>query len=398
MKRLLKVIFAALLLVSLTGCKMKTQKGDKTDPDYVINKSRDATGYKYDWIDFIDYTIYGSNGTAYIEVSPKNLKSSDFQSDDDFIKIQTLIDNLDLNYSPNAQNTSSKLSVSPGYNLSTGDVITLSLKSSIDSSLGIYTEEYEIRVPELDNSKTIDLFTSDLVTFYGVDGGNSLDAGYLIKSDNLDYPEELIDNLTYKISLNNVSSIEKDKTVVTATANLDSDFMKANGYKNIATYLNKIGYAVEETEKQVVLHEVATAINFNSVKKETVINALFTAVQNAEIQTDGKSILNQICTVQKLNKDSDVHTYYVVYQDMNSDGDIFYFRRQFRAVDLDGNIIVLSIQQSEQTKEEYATGTNYENGQVVLNNMVIEQEQSEEEAAENGQEGVQESSEGENSD
>ena len=394
MKRLLKIFFIALLLVSITGCKMKTQKGDKTDPNYVINKGRDASGYKYDWIDFIEYTIYGSNGTAYIEVSPRNLKSSDFQSDEDFIKVQSVINNLNLNYSPNLQDINSRLSVSPGSNLSSGDVVTFSLTTSIDSSLNIYTEEYEIRVPELDDCKTIDLFSNDLVTFYGVSGGNSLDVGYLISNDTIDYPEELLANLTYSISLKNVSSIEKDKTVVTVTAGLNSDFMKANGYKSITNYLNKIGYTIENTEKQIVLHEIATAINFTTVKKESVINALFTAVSNAEMQTDGKSILNQICTVQKLNKDSDTHTYYVVYQDMNSDGNIFYFRRQFRAVDLDGTIIVLSMQQSEQTKEEYATGTSYENGQVLLNNMVIEQEQTEE-AEENGEEDVKETSESE---
>ena len=394
MKRLLKIFFIALLLVSITGCKMKTQKGDKTDPNYVINKGRDASGYKYDWIDFIEYTIYGSNGTAYIEVSPRNLKSSDFQSDEDFIKVQSVINNLNLNYSPNLQDINSRLSVSPGSNLSSGDVVTFSLTTSIDSSLNIYTEEYEIRVPELDDCKTIDLFSNDLVTFYGVSGGNSLDVGYLISNDTIDYPEELLANLTYSISLKNVSSIEKDKTVVTVTAGLNSDFMKANGYKSITNYLNKIGYTIENTEKQIVLHEIATAINFTTVKKESVINALFTAVSNAEMQTDGKSILNQICTVQKLNKDSDAHTYYVVYQDMNSDGNIFYFRRQFRAVDLDGTIIVLSMQQSEQTKEEYATGTSYENGQVLLNNMVIEQEQTEE-AEENGEEDVKETSESE---
>lgn len=370
--KILNILFATLCLVSITGCKMKTQQGDKNDPNYVINENRDSSGYKYDWIDFIEYTIYGSDGSAYIEVTPKELKSSDFESDEDFIEIQALIEKLELNYTPSSTSSGSKLSVSPGSNLSTGDVVTLSLKSSVDSSLSVYTGDYEIRVPELDASKPIDLFSSDLVTFYGIES-DKIEMGYQVVGDSITYPEELLDNLTYSISYTNVSEIEKDKTVVTVSASLNESFMKENGYNSLAYYLNKLGYAVETTEKQVVIHEIANQINFNTVKKADVVSALFDAINEAEIAADGKSNLNQICSVHKLNKDTDINTYYVVYQDMNSDGETFYFRRQFRAVDLNGQIIILTTYNSEQTQEQYAT-SNYENGEIVLDNMVVEQE------------------------
>lgn len=376
MKKFLKIMSVALCLFSITGCKMRTQTSEKQKPGYVINEKRSSEGYKYDWIDFIEYTIYGSNGTAYIEVKPKNLKSSDFASDEDFIEIQKLIEQLNLNYSPSAtNNSSSKLSVSPSTNLSSGDVITLSLKTSIDSSLGIYTGEYEIRVPELENSKTIDLFSDELVTFYGVDG--AIEANYQIVGSKITYPEELLDNLQYSISLVNVTNIEKDKTVVTITASLKEDFANENGYTSLAYYLNKLGYNVETTEKQVVIHEIARQINFNTVKSADVVSALFDAIEQAEINTDGKSNLNQICSVHRLSKDSkDVNAYYVVYQDMNSDGETFYFRRQFRAVNLNDQIIILSLYNSEQTKEEFATSP-YENGEILLNNTIVEQEAEE---------------------
>lgn len=385
MRKFLKILCATLCLVSITGCKMRTQTSKKQKPGYVINEKRNSSGYKYDWIDFIDYTIYGSDGTAYIEVKPKNLKSSDFESDEDFIKIQALIEELNLNYSPTSTSTkSSKLSVSPSTNLSSGDVITLSLKSSVDSSLGIYTEEYEIRVPELEDSKTIDLFANDLVTIYGVEG--AVEAHYQVTGSKITYPEELLNNLEYSISLLNVTEIEKDKTVVEVTANLNEDFADENGYTSLAYYLNKLGYNVETTTKQIVIHDIAKQINFNTVKRADVVSALFDAIEAAEISTDGKSNLNQICSVHRLSKDSkDANAYYVVYQDMNSDGDLFYFRRQFRAVDLNDQIIILSMMNSEQTKEEFAT-TSYENGEIVLNNMIIEQaEESTEEAEDSGE-------------
>lgn len=386
MRKFLKILCATLCLVSVTGCKMRTQTSAKQKPGYVINEKRDASGYKYDWIDFIDYTIYGSDGTAYIEVKPKNLKSSDFESDEDFIEIQALIEELNLNYSPSAtNNNASKLSVSPSTNLSSGDVITLALKSSIDSSLGIYTAEYEIRVPELESSKTIDLFSDDLVTFYGVDG--VVEAYYQVTGSKITYPEELLNNLEYSISLTNVTEIEKDKTVVKVTASLNEDFADDNGYTSLAYYLNKLGYSVDTTERQVVIHNIAKQINFNTVKSADVVSALFDAIEAAEISTDGKSNLNQICAVHRLSKDSkDANAYYVVYQDMNSDGEVFYFRRQFRAVDLNDQIIILSLLNSEQTREEFAT-TPYENGEIVLNNMIFEQ--AEEETAEETEDSVE---------
>lgn len=370
-KKLTKLLCATICLLSLAGCKVKEQPKDKTSADYIINENRDPSGYKYDWKDFFTYNIYGSSGTAYIEVTPKEIKSNDFDNDQDFIAIQSVLNKLNLTFSPN-KSSDSKLSVSPSTGLKTGDVVTFSLTTSIDSSVNMYTGEYEIRIPELEDSKTIDLFSDDLLTFCSV--GDS-EIFYLVNKNKTELPEELLNNLVYTFNFDKSSKLEIDKSILNVTVGLNSDFLKANGFSNITTYLNKLGYEPKTLETKLVLHDSVNEINFITERKDKIIEALLKTIENAEIATDGTSIINQICSIQKFSKDNDPFTYYVIYQDMNSDGETFYFRRQFRAFSFNDQIYVVKLGGAEQTKQDYATNA-YEGAEILLNNMIVEMEET----------------------
>ena len=371
---ILKFLCVGLMLTSFSGCKMKTQEKDKTDPDYIVNEYRTTDGYTYDWIDFVDIEVYGSDGVAYVEVTTKDIKASDFNSDADYISIKSVLDSLNLNYVAGGNNSGSKLTVSPDSNLSVGDVVTLSLSSTsgIDSNLGLNVQSYEFKVPELNSANKLELFSASNVTFYGLADTDEI---YYTYPKNTKFSEELQENLEYSIKADS-DELATDKTILTISVEMDSNFLRANNYPSLAQYLSRFGYEASEYSIQTVLHNLASPINFDTVMKSKVTDALFEVIKEDEIAKEGTSNLNQICSIHKLDRDSDNYTLYVVYQDVNSDGDVFYYRRQFRACYLNDEVIVLSINNSDTTKEEYASNP-YEGGQIVLNNTIIENTEEE---------------------
>lgn len=367
-KKILKMIACVMIATStLSGCRLKnTKKIDKSDENYVINSSRTTEGYTYDWIDFMNISVYGSDGVAYIEVTPKEIKASDFQSDADYIAMKNTLDKLNLSYKAGSNNSASKLTVTPDSNLKAGDVVTFALTTTVDSSLNMNTQEYEFRIPTLSQSSTIDLFGEDDVIFYGLDGTSEV---YYEFTKNTSFTDELQKNLIYTIKTD--GKVEADKTILDISADLDNTFLKEGGYTSFAMYLSKFGYEVESYSTQKVLHNVATPIDFNTVRTDKVISALFEKIEKAEISLKGSSTLNQIASVQKLYKDTDEYTYYVVYQDMDSEGNEKFLRRQFRGACLNDEIIILSLYNEEQSAERYATEA-YDNGEVKISSFVSE--------------------------
>lgn len=367
-RKIAKYLVCAVLAVStLTGCRLKnTKKIDKSDPEYVINSTRTTEGYAYDWIDFMNISVYGSDGVAYIEVTPKELKASDFQNDEDYIAMKSALDKLNLSYKAGSNNSASKLSVTPDSNLKAGDVVTFALTTTVDASLNMNTQEYEFRIPTLNESSTIDLFSEDDVVFYGLQGTTEV---YYQFTKNTSFTDELQKNLIYTIKTD--GEVEADKTILDISADLDKTFLKDGGYTSFAMYLSKFGYEVDDYSTQKVLHNIATPIDFNTVRTDKVISALFEKIEKAEISVKGSSTLNQIASVQKLYKDTDEYTYYVVYQDMDSEGNEKFLRRQFRGAYLNDEVIILSLYNEEQSAERYATEA-YDNGEVMISSFVSE--------------------------
>mgnify|MGYP004572831715 FL=1 len=374
-------VFACMLLVTgtLTGCRLKSQKKEisKNDPDYVINANRTTEGYNYDWIDFMNISVYGSDGVAYIEVTPKTVSANDFQSDEDYIKMKKVLDTLNLSYKAGANNSNTKMVVNPDSNLKTGDVVTFSLTTTVDASLKMNTQEYEFRIPTLNDSSTIDLFSEDDVIFFGLQDTNEL---YFKFTGNTSFSDELQKYIIYTIKPD--SALKEDATVLTITAELSNDFMKSNSYPSFAMYLSKYGYEAESFSTQKVLHNMATPIDFGTVRTDKVVSALYDKVSTIEINSKGESQVNQIASVHKLNRDTDPYTLYVVYQDMDSEGNVKYLRRQFRAAILGDEIVILSMNNEENTSEQYTTQA-YEGGELEFTTFVAENSEENTENADN---------------
>ncbi len=372
------------MVASLAGCAIRQKPKDKTSDSYVANEDRTTEGYKYDWIDYCDISVYGANGSAYIEVTPKEVKASDFESDADYIAIKSILDDLNLSYIAGANNSNTKLKVTPDSNLSAGDLVTFSITKTVDSKLGFNTQEYEFRVPTLSDANMLDLFSEDNVIFYGLDGTNEIKYTF---TDNSVFSDDIKNNIVYKISAD-TEVAEADKTILTVSASLDSKFLNETGYPTTEQYLSKYGYRADAYTVQKVLKEIAKPVDYQTVLKEKVVSALYEAIYNAEVSSDGASNLNTICCVQQLEKDaSDPYTQYVIYQDVNSNGDVFYLRRAFRAAYLNDKVFIVSLNNSENSKEEYATAP-YTGGTIVLDNVV--QEQAQEEVQEEAQEEIPE--------
>lgn len=368
MKRLITGIMTVVMLMSVTGC-LREQPKDKTSTDYVINEKRTTDGYKYDWIDFVEISVYGADGKAYVQVTPKEITADDFDSDADYIAIKSALDSLNLSYVANGSNTNSKLSVTPDSNLSSGDVVTLSIKQTVDSSLSLNTQEYEFRVPTLSEANTMDLFGENNVIFYGLEGTDEFK--YMI-ADNSMFTDAMKNNLVYTIK-SDTSTAEVGKTVLTVSAELSGSFLKEAGFPTTEQYLSMLGYKADSYSTQIVLRNMAKPVNYATVLKEKIINALYDAVYSAEVSSDGKSDLNTICNVQQFDKDAnDPYTQYVIYQDVSSDGTIRYYRRTFRAAYLGDKVIILSLNNSENASEEYAASA-YTGAQIVLDNAIVEE-------------------------
>lgn len=369
MRKVMASLMALMVVANLAGCAIRQKPKDKNSSSYVANEDRVTEGYKYDWIDYCDISVYGANGSAYIEVTPKEVKASDFESDADYIAIKAVLDELNLSYIAGGNNSASKLKVSPDSDLSAGDLVTFSITKTVDSKLSFNTQEYEFRIPTLSDANMLDLFSEDNVTFYALEGTGEIEYTF---TDNSIFSEELKENLVYKISAD-TSVAEADKTILSISASLNSQFLQNTGYPSTEQYLSKYGYRADAYTVQKVLKEIASPINYQTVLKEKVVNALYNAVYNAEVTTSGSSNLNTICCVQQLEKDAaDPFTQYVIYQDVNSNGDVYYYRRAFRAAYLNDQVIIVSMNNEESSKEEYATAP-YTGGEIVLNNVVQEQ-------------------------
>lgn len=377
MKRLITGIMTVVMLMSMSGC-LREQPKDKTSADYVINEKRTTDGYKYDWIDFVEISVYGADGKAYVQVTPKEITADDFDSDADYIAIKSALDSLNLSYVANGSNTNSKLSVTPDSNLSSGDVVTLSIKQTVDSSLSLNTQEYEFRVPTLSEANAMDLFGENNVIFYGLEGTGEFK--YMI-ADNSMFTDAMKNNLVYTIK-SDTTTAEVGKTVLTVSAELSGSFLKEAGFPTTEQYLSMLGYKADSYSTQIVLRNMAKPVNYATVLKEKIINALYDAVYSAEVSSDGKSDLNTICNVQQFDKDaSDPYTQYVIYQDVSSDGTTRYYRRAFRAAYLGDKVIILSLNNSENASEEYATSA-YTGAQIVLDNAIVEEASAETETPE----------------
>lgn len=386
-KKIITLLTCVLAIFSLTGCvgirSNKTSTEKKQDEDYVINDGRTeaASEYQYDWIDLIDIGVYGTNGNAFVEITPKDLKAGDFESDADFIAIKTEVSELNLNYvgqgTDNA-NSNSGITVDWSYNLSSGNVITISLnEEDAFSGLSVYKGDYEYRVGQLKETVDLDLFSTDNVIFYGLEETNEV-SYYITENSKLKEVTGLVNNIKYKITSND-TTVVADQTVLNVEASVDSKFLDEVGYSTFELYLAKEGYRPTSLTTQLVLHNIAKVVDFSKKEltdelKEALENAIVSA-ENGNGDGEGNEF-SAICSIQKLARDKDNYTFTVVYRDTNSEGNVAYYRRSIKIVDLNNRILLLSMDSQEKSSEEFATNP-YTDGNIVF--TYVDEVQSEEE-------------------
>lgn len=399
-KKLITLLTCLLALTSLTACvgirSSKTSTEKKQAEDYVINEDRaeKAANFMYDWIDLVDINVYGTNGNAFVEIKPKDLKASDFESDSDYMAIKTEVEDLNLYYVGDGldnSNQNSGITVDWAFNLSSGNVITIALAEEEEAFKGqsVYRGEYEYKVGNLKETETIDLFSEDNITFYGLEETGEV-TYYIPENSKLREVEGLIDNISYKITKDN-SNLAVDQTILSIEATINSKYLQEIGYSTFALYLAKEGYRTDNFTTQLVLHNLARVMDFsnNELANEAIslLEDKITSLEGSEGDGAG-NFFSSVCSIQKLNKDkNDAYAYYVIYRDTNSEGNVNYLRRSIRLVDLNNRALLLSIGGQETSNESFAYDA-YTDGQIVYSNYVeevqeenLEEDENQEDAA-----------------
>ena len=351
MKKFYKFLTVMLVLLTLVGCGSKK-----------LNSKR-SKGYKFDFVDFINITVYGDDGNGYIEITPKDITVNDFDDEQDYINVKHDLDELNLEYRY-GQNKSTGIKLSKVQRLRNGDVVTISVSSRVKLKSDMNTGAYEYLVGGLTQAQAIDLFSPDLVTFFMNDDKQVL---YHIK-ENKALPDSLLENLVYEIKY--TGAPEVDKTVLSVTATMNETYLLDSGYIALENYLAKHNLRAE-LETETVLKNYVSPVEFSSSNQTAIEKALYKKL--LEVEPD----LYKVCNIQQLERQkiSEPYTYYVVYYN-NTNENREYYRRRFSMVFVDGDCFVYMLDSREYTDEEYARKT-YDGAEIVLNFMMGDEIQEE---------------------
>lgn len=344
------LIIPMLLLMILTaGC----QSRGKTP-----NAGR-GSNYKYDFIDYVDITVYGQNGRGYIEIKPKTITVNDFDSESDYIKVKHDLEEYNF-YFIQGMRSPSGFSISKTTQLSNGDIVTITPKDKeIRSNMNV--EAYDYVVEGLGDAEIIDLFSSELITIYALKDGTY---GVYLKN-NLQYSEELRDHLVYTLSTKDEPV--PGQAVVNLKVDLDDEFLKAQNCASITIYLAKHNQrASTETEK--VLNVLIEPIDMSVANSAAIESLLYKELYKND------EYLAKICNIQQLERQrsSEPYTYTVVYYD-SKDGVRTYYRRDMKIIAIDGNYQVTANSGGTRTEEAYATAPY--DGAVILIDYMYESTQ-----------------------
>ena len=341
-----RILLLAVSLMMLIGCAGKPE----------ANKKR-GTNYEFDFVDYIDIQEYGENGNGYIEVTPKDISLEDFYSEEEYIKVKHDLDNMNLVFQ-NGRYESTALKISKTEGLSNGEIITLKVgmkKENLQSDINI--EDYEYQVMGLKESQPVDLFGSDLVTFFVTTEGN---VWYHVK-DNKNLPAELIENIKYTIRYDGAA--ELNKSILQVEADMDETFLKESGYFSLPVFLAKHDLKAELASEKV-LTNLVEPIEFSSASSSAIESELYEKI--GEQETD----LSKICNVQQLERQkvAEPYTYYVTYYN-TTDGERQYFRRAVILLGVDGEYVVYKLGGRESTQEQFAKSA-FDNAEILLDFMM----------------------------
>ena len=331
LKNIIKILICIITALSCVSCRRT----------YAPNERR-GTNYTYDFMDFIDITVYGQDGSGIMEISPVDIELHDFETEDEYIRVKKDLSLINARL-VQGQSSDTKIKVSRSTGLSNGDVVRISVglkKSELNSDMNI--EPYEYVIDGLHDLAPIDLFAEDFVSFYATEDGSL----YAHIKDPKRYPEELTGNLRYRISV--TDGVEPGRSVLSITVGMNEQYLKDSGYGTMDVFMIKHGFAAETTNDRV-LEKLVHPIDFNASSSFAVERALYNAIYEYE----GDNLV-KICNLQQTprQKVSEPYCYMVVFS-VDEDGTQRYFRRQIKMVYVDSEYVVIESGERESISEEY---------------------------------------------
>ena len=352
-KKILSVLTVLLVLTTLSACSANQGRGDK---------------YTYDFKDFINIEIFGPEGEAYIQITPKEISVADFSSEEEFIKVKKVIDQLNLSYIPGS-NTSSGLTVSKGDHIKTGDMIVIkpttsllsSDKAELAKSIDLNIEQYDYVVESLPETKKVDLFSSDIVKFYGLITNEIV---YVVNKDNTTISDELKENLIYKITTSD-KTLKEGQTIMTVQNGLKQELIDNGNYYNNNIYYAKQNLSVEYSTAEKVLNKIVNPIDFNNLKQESkdiIKKSLYKYIKE---KLDYN--VENVCNIQQLNSqnENDPYKYYIIYTTLDGENVQRVYRTEMKLLFINNEELeVLSCDKTENIPDTYLN-TNY-NGAIRL--------------------------------
>ncbi|MCR5230491.1 MAG: hypothetical protein K6D03_10240 [Solobacterium sp.] len=337
------IVYAAAASAVLSGCSAREEV-------YVPNQNR-GTDYQYDFVDYLDIAVYGSEGEGVLEVMPKDIRVSDFKSEQEYITIRHAMDALNLYCLYGEDNSQSNLSVTKSEGLGSGDMVTLHIGKVPDlKGLSINLEDYDYTVNDLGEGKTIDLFNDSAVIFYGLEGTAAVGAYRLAGPGSL--PDEIREHIIYTASTKE-TSLKEDVSIIQASASLDEEFLKANRYYNLPIYLKRHNFNAS-TEQETVLDVIVGPIDFESDEaKEAVRLALeeqFTGI--SALSGDTAYRIDLPGNVQQSTGVSGeaAYDYLVTMHGVSSDGRETAFSSTVRMVMLHDDVVIMKASEPYYTK------------------------------------------------
>ena len=291
--RCISGLLAAGMILNTAGCSKKPQ-------EYVPNGNRSAE-HSYDFVDFIDIKAYGPDGKGIMEVTPREYTVADFDTEQEYIAIKNLMDDLNLVYRQGEDNRKSNIMISKTEDLKNGDIVQIGIdtrKWNKDAGIDINLEAYDFVVDQLTVGSSIDLFNDESVIVYGLSGTNNV---FTLKTPKTaTFPKEIEDNIVYSVATEE-KNLVPGVSIANISATMEESFLMNpdNPYYNIDIYLKKHGYDYV-SKTQTVLDQVIEPIRFGENINASVEDYLTQQFVGKTVETWSRSyVIDRIGNIQQ---------------------------------------------------------------------------------------------------
>lgn len=343
MRKVFTTLLITLMVFSLAACK----------------KKEEGPTYDYDFVDYLDIVYIGPNEFADLEITLKDFDSDDFKSDTEFIKIKKFMNEL-----------YPFIVADKNANLTNGDTINIGISSEYENTntdLNINLGVHTYQVQGLKDAVYYDLFDTDTVSFYGLEG--TKDVLYKINEKST-LSQNIKDNLTYTISID-TDEVEEKISVMSIKASLKDSFLKTTKYSDTETYFKSLGYIVDvETEK--ALKNTISNNEFESITDVDTVKAQI----SEKIKEQGDIDNYQFSELSNVQKTEKAYTYDIIAKYVNGEK-VAYVEFESKLAYLDGEIKYLSFNKLKTVNERFATEALDKNELLFTFNTFIIEEESE---------------------